>query len=209
MVEADFILREVEEVRLVVHQNANEKIALAGVQGYVSLGFTTAQGGRASSSVAETWRKLGDEGRLGIDVAVYPDLQSEADFMLKTGTSRTYTNHVCVAGVKLSLDGSPQGKTAWLTKPYLVPPAGQSKDYVGYPSIPNAADADALVDLAFKHNWQVLAHCNGVAAGDALTAGKLADLVILDQDPVKVDLAIRDIHVLETIKEGVTRYKAP
>ena len=32
------------------------------------------------------------------------------------------------------LDGSPQGKTAYLTKPYLVPPPGQTADYRGYPA---------------------------------------------------------------------------
>lgn len=151
-------------------QEANEKIALAGVQAYIEFGFTTAQEGRATSTVTETWRKLGRDGRLAIDIAVYPDLQAETDFMLETGASRTYVNRVRVAGVKLSLDGSPQGKTAWLTKPYRVPPAGQSNDYVGYAAIPNSAELEALIDLAFENNWQVLAHCNGDAASDALIA---------------------------------------
>lgn len=42
-----------------------------------------------------------------------------------------------------------------------------------------------------------------------LTASKLADFVILDKDPVAVEPAtIKDIAVLETIKEGQTVYKA-
>ena len=42
-----------------------------------------------------------------------------------------------------------------------------------------------------------------------LSVGTLADLVILDQNPLEVDpAAIKDIVVLETIKEGVTVYRA-
>jgi len=42
-----------------------------------------------------------------------------------------------------------------------------------------------------------------------ITEGKRADLVILDKSPLKVDAdAIKDIKVLETIKDGETIWKA-
>ena len=52
------------------------------------------------------------------------------------------------------------------------------------------------------------AHQYGEAASKGtIEPGKLADLVVLDRNPLKVDsMHIKDIHVVETIKEGITIY---
>nr|WP_198530110.1 amidohydrolase family protein [Flavobacterium sp. Root935] len=147
------------------HQ-ANEKIAEAGLKSYVRFGFTTAQEGRATRDVCDTWLKLANNNKLVIDVAAYPDIQTQMTYLKKNGIQNKYKNHFRIAGVKLSLDGSPQGKTAWLTKPYINPPPGQLKTYAGYPAFSKESDAAALVDSAYKNNWQILAHCNGDAAID-------------------------------------------
>jgi Predicted metal-dependent hydrolase with the TIM-barrel fold len=42
----------------------------------------------------------------------------------------------------------------------------------------------------------------------SLKEGKLADLVILNKNPLKIDpQKIRDIKILETIKEGITVFR--
>jgi predicted amidohydrolase YtcJ len=47
------------------------------------------------------------------------------------------------------------------------------------------------------------------ASKGSLESGKLADLVILDRNPLKVQpMAIKDIKVVETIKEGKPIYSA-
>ncbi len=44
----------------------------------------------------------------------------------------------------------------------------------------------------------------------SLEVGKLTGLVVLDQNPMKVDaIKIKDVKVVETTKEGRTIYKQP
>jgi predicted amidohydrolase YtcJ len=55
--------------------------------------------------------------------------------------------------------------------------------------------------------WSAEQHREGDLKG-SLEPGKLADLVILDKNPLKVKpMAIKDVKVMETIKEGRTVFK--
>jgi len=140
-----------------------------GQQLYAQFGFTTGQDGRSDENTNRTWVALAKGGKLLIDVVSYPDLTmpyTEA-FMGTGWLSRSYAGRFRIGGVKLSLDGSPQGKTAYLTQPYAVPSAGQPADYRGYPALPEA-DLLRLVDRAYARNWQLLVHTNGDAASDQM-----------------------------------------
>jgi predicted amidohydrolase YtcJ len=54
--------------------------------------------------------------------------------------------------------------------------------------------------------WSAYQHFEEETKG-SLEVGKLADLVILDANPLKVEVdKIKDIIVLETIKEGASVY---
>jgi predicted amidohydrolase YtcJ len=56
-------------------------------------------------------------------------------------------------------------------------------------------------------SWSAWQHFEDKTKG-SLKPGKLADMVILDQNPLKIDpMKLKEIQVLETIKEGVTVYK--
>lgn len=149
-----------------IDSTGNTNIIRAGLDSYTKYGFTTAQEGRASGFICDALKNMAAANELPIDIYAYPDIQNELEYMLKTGTQKEYTNHFRIAGVKLSSDGSIQGKTAYLTKPYKVPPAGTKKGYNGYPAIPDTEAYNALVDAAFKNNWQIITHCNGDASGD-------------------------------------------
>jgi predicted amidohydrolase YtcJ len=138
----------------------------AGAAFYASFGYTTVQEGRAMPGSATMLAKAGAAGLLDVDVVVYPDIfQSLKDIT----PSRDYRNRVRVGGAKATIDGSPQGKTAFLSQPYYKPPEGQGPDYRGYAAITKEQIVEA-VDLAFANGWQILTHANGDAAVDWLIA---------------------------------------
>ncbi|PQJ63188.1 hydrolase [Vibrio jasicida] len=130
---------------------------------YAEYGYTTAQEGRATIEGYEAMKRASKDGKLIIDLVAYADMVSSSEFMNSEYNSPNYTNHFRIGGVKLNFDGSPQGKTAWLTQPYFHPPHGQAKDYAGYPTFKDE-QAYQYVETAFKNNWQVLTHSNGDAA---------------------------------------------
>ncbi|WP_226668298.1 amidohydrolase [Microbulbifer aggregans] len=144
-----------------LNEDANDLFAVEGTKLLASYGYTTAQEGRATSASLNALKRVADSGEIKIDVVVYPDILEVPDIH----PSRQYHNHFRVGGAKLTIDGSPQGKTAWLTKPYFKPPPGQSKDYRGYAAITEQQAMDA-VEKAFSNNWQIIVHCNGDAAID-------------------------------------------
>jgi hypothetical protein len=151
--------------RLTAEQFA--QLAVMGQELYIKYGFTTAQEGRASGPSHSSFVKLADAGLMKIDVVSYLDMvfSDEPPEMKTPWYSRTYKNGYRIGGVKLNLDGSIQGKTGYLTKPYKVPPPGAATNYRGYETLPDKVIA-AKVDKAFANGWQILAHCNGDAAID-------------------------------------------
>lgn len=141
-----------------------------GMGMFMRFGYTTAQEGRAFGNSVLTARAKADAGPLPIDVAMYVDYTVKnlmtAPYHSGSGYEGVrYTNGLRIAGVKLTIDGSPQGKTAWLSHPYFVAPQGQAPDYAGYPAMTAQQVNDEVMD-AFAKNHQVIVHCNGDAAID-------------------------------------------
>ena len=68
------------------------------------------------------------------------------------------------------LDGSPQGRTAWLTKPYTAGPPGAPEEYVAYPMTQPAYYKENVAKL-IEADIPVLAHANGDAAIDLMIEG--------------------------------------
>ena len=137
-------------------------------QVYSSNGYTTAQDAPVEPKVMPLYQRAADEGRFFLDLNAY--WESHA-FLSNAKPGNDYrspsANHYRLAGVKVIADGSPQGRTAYFTKPYLTGgPAGE-KDWRGAPIVP-PEHLNAVVKLAYEYDAQVLVHCNGDAAIDML-----------------------------------------
>ena len=142
--------------------------AAAGPQLWARFGYTTAQEGRTSPAVAEVMKKVAAEGGFNIDIVAYPDIMVDRDY-IKNNVSATYTNRMRVGGAKLTIDGSPQGFTAYRDRPYHDPVGEYASFYKGYAAVTNEQVMDAI-GWAFENNIQILTHANGEAASDLLIA---------------------------------------
>ena len=147
---------------------------VAGLNIYASNGITTAQDGRVTSAA---WPALAEAARrdvLPIDTVVLIGFEPELSTDLKVLIGKPYSNRLRIGGVKLVVDGSPQGRTAWLHDPVPIPPDGKGADYRGYPSI-DLKLFNARLTEAGKENWQVFGHVNGDEAAQALIDGVRAN----------------------------------
>lgn len=114
------------------------------------------------SQTSNAGREFADDA----PVRAKPDLGEVKKAPVKIGV---YENHLKIGGVKISADGSPQGKTAYMTKPYVRPPEGQPATYRAYPVV-DQDELDRWMDASYKYGVQILTHTNGDAAIDELIA---------------------------------------
>jgi predicted amidohydrolase YtcJ len=153
-----------------VDERGSQAMFQAGMDLISSYGYTTAQDGRTTPGQAKLMRSVADKGELEIDIVSYPDvLMPNAREMIESEHSLEYRNRFRIGGGKLTIDGSPQGFTAWRDRPYYNPPENFRSDYVGYPAATNDQVMDAI-DWAYANHIQVLTHSNGEAASDLLIA---------------------------------------
>ncbi|MCH2172435.1 amidohydrolase [Myxococcota bacterium] len=137
-----------------------------------SYGVTTIQDGASNPTLVQGLRAIARHEPLAVDVALFPAVQGvgESLSLESIGYSPVYTDGVRVAGVKFVLDGSPQGRTAWLTRPYDEGPPGAPANYVAYSMVEPEAykkQVKKMLDAGIP----VLVHANGDAAIDLMIEG--------------------------------------
>ena len=137
-------------------------------QMYASNGYTTVQDAPIDPKVMPLYQKAADEGRFFLDLNGYWEShQFLATAKPGTDYRSPRAGHYRLAGVKVIADGSPQGRTAYFTKPYLTCGPGGEKNWRGTPIVP-PEHLNAVVKLAYECDAQILVHCNGDAAIDML-----------------------------------------
>ena len=144
-----------------------KKFMTAGQNMALSYGYTTAQEGRAMGPQHGLLAQYAEEDFWKLDVVSYIDYIDTSPMESKW-LSKDYYKNYRIGGLKVTLDGSPQGRTAWRTKPYLLPPEGAAEGYLGYPAFQNNQDVVDIYKLAYENDWQILTHANGDAAIDQM-----------------------------------------
>ena len=128
---------------------------------YIENGITTVQDGASTMQELLLLNQMAETGQLKVDVVAYPMLTAEGRKVREqfAGLSGSYRNHLKIGGYKLILDGSPQGRSAWMSEPYL----GGEEGYCGYPWLSDE-EAEKHIRTAVEDGQQLLVHCNGDAA---------------------------------------------
>ena len=153
------------------------------VQIYAGYGITTIQDSNVSQAYVDRLKAEGLEQEYAADIVTFVMGNPLPDDVLATVAADTsYTGGVRNGGVKFTLDGSPQGRTAWMSEPYNAGPPGAAADYVAYPSYDPDAWLNRIGPL-LERGVPVLAHANGDAAielmidgvANAIAAGPVPD----------------------------------
>lgn len=127
---------------------------------YAAFGITTVQEGLMPDALGRLYQKLLDQKLLKLDVVGYADCE-KGQALFQQFSEQEYDRHFRLGGYKTFLDGSPQGRTAWMRKPY----AGSNDKYCAYPTITKEKLYKQVL-RAYEEGRQILAHCNGDAAAE-------------------------------------------
>ena len=138
---------------------------------YAAYGITTAQDSNLSLAYVQSLREEAAANPFPVDLVSFITANNLSDGELaQVGYDAQYSNGFRNGGVKFILDGSPQGRTAWLSQPYAEGPEGVAEDYVAYPSYDPEAWRGRIGGL-LERGVPVLAHANGDAAIELMIDG--------------------------------------
>ena len=148
------------------------ELSKAGQMLYAEAGITTAHEGASHLPQIETIKRASEAGANFIDIVAYPFV-TDIDNVLKLiplEDWQKYNNNFKVGGVKITVDGSPQGRTAFFTTPYLDGGPGGEENWTGELTFPQEMVND-MVKKVYEMEVPLILHCNGDGAIDSFIEG--------------------------------------
>ena len=140
----------------------------AGQLLYAEAGITTAHEGASHLANIETINRATEAGANMIDVVAFPFI-TDLDTILKSFPKENwgkYNKGFKIGGVKITIDGSPQGRTAFFSTPYLTGGPGGEKNWKGELTFPQEM-VNQMVKKVYDMNVPLNLHCNGDASIDS------------------------------------------
>jgi predicted amidohydrolase YtcJ len=136
-------------------------------QHYAANGVTTAQDGIVSSEEFDLLKAVSARGDLFLDLVALGSFAEIPYFAAEYGLYADYKNGLKLGGIKIVSDGSPQGKTAFFSEPYLTGGPGGELNWRGEPMLP-PEQLSPVLGAVYAAGMQAYIHANGDAAVDML-----------------------------------------
>ena len=139
----------------------------AGQLLYARAGITTAHEGATHADEIEVMKRAAKAGANMIDIVAFPFI-TELDKVLEANPVSMfgkYIDRLKIGGVKITIDGSPQGKTAFFTTPYLTGGPGGETNWRGELTFPEET-VKQMVKRVYDLGVPLNLHANGEAAID-------------------------------------------
>ena len=144
---------------------------------YAAAGVTTAQDGASHLADVEILKHGAAAGKLFIDVVAFPFITDFDAVLGKYPASSfgRYDHGLKLGGIKVTTDGSPQGRTAFFTTPYLNGGPGGEQDWKGEPTFPKPV-LNTMIKRVYDAGLPLIVHANGDAAIDIVLEAHAAAL---------------------------------
>lgn len=155
------------------HPTAAERLAALDIaqQNYARAGYTHVQDGATQPADLAFLTSVEAKSRLKLDLALLPTWSQIDELSARTDVRfGSYDGRVKLQGIKFVLDGSPQARTAYMTRDYTLGSPGGDHPWHGQP-VTSEADWLALARKAHARGWQLFVHANGDAAIDMAIRG--------------------------------------
>jgi predicted amidohydrolase YtcJ len=175
----------------------------AGQMLYAAAGITTAHEGVTHAKDLKVMQRAAKAGANIIDIIAYPFI-TDLDEVLADNPVSTwgkYSDRLKIGGAKITADGSPQGKTAYFSTPYLTGGPSGEENWQGEPTFDSVTLQKMLkkvYDLGVPLNY----HANGDGAIDML----LQSHETIAANDLTKDRKVTIIHSQFVRKEQLEKY---